>query len=156
MSAASPSFPEDNASRKGGRVLGVDYGERRTGLAMSDETACIAFPRTTLECTRADQAAAAVARYAAAEKAAKIVVGWPLDMSGGEGPRIAATKKFLEELRKRTELPVETWDERLSTKIAESVLIAAGTRREKRSAVVDKLAAQVILQSYLDAHGPMP
>lgn len=150
---SSPTLPEENGSRKGGRVLGVDYGGRRTGLAMSDEASCIAFPRTTLECTRADQAAAAVARYAAAEGAGKIVVGWPLDMSGGEGPRIAATRKFLDELRKRTELPVETWDERLSTKIAERVLIAAGTRREKRGTVVDKLAAQVILQSYLDAHG---
>jgi len=153
MAPASPIPPESAASRGSGRVLGVDYGERKTGLAMSDESQVIAFPRSTVESTRADQAAAAVARYAEAEKASKIVVGWPLDMSGGEGPRVAATRKFLDELRRRTELPIETWDERLSTKIAENVLIAAGTRREKRGAVVDKLAAQVILQSYLDAHG---
>ena len=140
----------------GGRLLGVDYGERRTGIAISDESRTIAFPRETLECPRVEQAAAAVARIAAGEHVAGIVVGWPLNMNGTEGPRTERTRVFMEETAKRTAIPLVRWDERLSTKVAEDVLIAAGTRRERRRQVVDKLAAQVILQNYLDAQGAAP
>ena len=133
------------------KVLGVDYGERRTGVAISDESRMIAFPRETLDCPRVEQAAAAVARLAEAEKIVEIVIGYPLNMDGSQGPRTARTDEFLAELAKRTAIPLRKWDERLSTKIAEAVLIEAGTRREKRRGVVDKLAAQVILQGYLDA-----
>ena len=133
-----------------GRLLGVDYGERRTGIAISDESRTIAFPRETLECPRPEQAAAAVARLAAAERVAGIVVGWPVNMNGTEGPRTERTRQFMDEVARRTEIPLYRWDERLSTKIAEDALIAAGTRRERRKQVVDKLAAQVILQGYLD------
>jgi len=136
------------------KVLGVDFGERRTGVAISDEARVIAFPRETLACPRLEQAAAAVARLAGAEKVTEIVVGYPLNMDGSKGPSVERTDIFLTELAKRTQIPLQKWDERLSTKIAESVLIEAGTRREKRRGVVDKLAAQVILQSYLDASGP--
>ena len=135
------------------KVLGVDFGERRTGVAISDDSRTIAFPRETLECPRVEQAAAAVARLAAAEQVGEIVVGYPVNMNGSEGPRTARTDEFLAELAKRTAVPLRKWDERLSTKIAEAVLIEAGTRREKRRGVVDKLAAQVILQGYLDAAG---
>lgn len=135
------------------RLLGVDFGDRRTGVAISDESRVIAFPRETLECPRVEQAAAAVARLAATEAVGKIVVGYPLNMNGSAGPRAERTDVFLAELAKRTSIPLKKWDERLSTKIAELVLIEAGTRREKRRGVVDKLAAQVILQSYLDSAG---
>jgi putative Holliday junction resolvase len=135
------------------KVLGVDFGERRTGVAISDAARVIAFPRETLDCPRLDQAAAAVVRIAVAEQVAEIVVGYPLNMNNTSGPRAARTDEFLAELAKRTAIPLKKWDERLSTKIAESVLIAAGTRREKRRGVVDKLAAQIILQGYLDATG---
>ncbi len=135
---------------RSGRLLGVDYGERRTGIAISDETRTIAFPRETLDCPRIEQAAAAVARIAEAEKVAGIVVGWPLNMDGSEGPRTARTRQFMEEVARRTAIPLERCDERLSTRIAEGALIEAGTRREKRRQVVDKLAAQVILQGHLD------
>jgi putative holliday junction resolvase len=82
------------------------------------------------------------------------VVGYPLNMNNSLGPRAVRTDEFLAELAKRTDIPLKKWDERLSTKIAESVLIEAGTRREKRRSVVDKLAAQIILQGYLDATTP--
>ncbi len=131
--------------------MGVDYGDRRTGIAVSDDSRVIAFPRQTLECPLLEQAAAAVARLAEAEAVAEIVVGLPLNMNGSTGPRAVRTETFMAELAKRTAIPVKRWDERLSTKTAESVLIEAGTRRAKRRSVVDKLAAQVILQSYLDA-----
>ena len=135
------------------KALGVDFGDRRTGVAISDDSRTIAFPRETLECPLVEQAAAAVARLAEAERAGEIVVGYPLNMNGTAGPRTARTDLFLAELAKRTTIPLKKWDERLSTKIAESVLIEAGTSREKRRGVVDKLAAQIILQSYLDATG---
>jgi len=135
------------------KVIGVDFGDRRTGVAVSDDSRIIAFPRETLECPLVEQAAAAVARLAESEGAGEIVVGYPLNMDGSSGLRTERTDRFLAELAKRTALPLRKWDERLSTKIAESVLIEAGTRRDKRRGVVDKLAAQVILQSYLDAAG---
>ena len=135
------------------KVLGVDFGDRRTGIAISDASRTIAFPRETLFCDHPEQAAAAVARLAAAEAVAEIVVGYPLNLNGTAGPRVARTDVFLAELAKRTALPLKKWDERLSTKIAEAVLIEAGTSRAKRRGVVDKLAAQVILQGYLDATG---
>ena len=138
------------------KVLGVDFGDRRTGIAISDASRTIAFPRETLDCPHVEQAAAAVARLAAAEQVGEIVVGYPVNMNGSEGPRTARTDEFLAELAKRTAVPLRKWDERLSTKIAEAVLIEAGTRREKRRGVVDKLAAQVILQGYLDAHAAPP
>ncbi len=136
-----------------GKVLGVDFGDRRTGVAVSDDSRTIAFPRETLECPRVEQAAAAVARLAAAEQVAEIVVGLPVNMDGSRGPRAARTEEFLAELARRTAVPLRRWDERLSTKVAEAVLIEAGTSRAKRRGVVDKLAAQVILQNYLDAAG---
>lgn len=135
------------------KALGVDFGDRRTGIAISDASRTIAFPRETLVCDHPEQAAAAVARLAAAEDVAEIVVGYPLNLNGTAGPRAARTDEFLAELAKRTALPLKKWDERLSTKIAEAVLIEAGTSRAKRRGVVDKLAAQVILQGYLDATG---
>ena len=135
------------------KILGVDFGDRRTGVAISDDSRVIAFPRETLHCSRTEQAAAAVARLAEAEGVAEIVVGYPLNMNSSQGPRTVRTDAFLAELAKRTALPLRKWDERLSTKIAEAVLIEAGTSREKRRGVVDKLAAQVILQSYLDTAG---
>ena len=138
------------------KILGVDYGERRTGVAVSDDSRTIAFPRETLECPHLEQAAAAVARLAEAERVAEIVVGYPLNMNGSAGARTARTDEFLAELAKRTAIPLRKWDERLSTKIAEDVLIEAGTSRQKRRGVVDKLAAQVILQGYLDAHAAPP
>lgn len=133
------------------KALGVDFGDRRTGVAISDESRTIAFPRETLDCPRVEQAAAAVARLAESEKAAEIVVGYPLNMNGSKGARADRTDEFLAELAKRTSIPLRKWDERLSTKIAEAVLIEAGTSRKKRRGVVDKLAAQVILQGYLDS-----
>jgi len=135
------------------KVLGVDFGDRRTGVAISDDSRVIAFPRETLECPRIEQAAAAVVRVAESEAVSDIVVGYPLNMNGTEGPRTQRTDQFMAELAKRSDIPLHKWDERLSSKIAEAVLIEAGTRRENRRGVVDKLAAQIILQSYLDATG---
>ena len=101
--------------------------------------------------TRSVAAVAAAARVAAAEGVGCIVVGYPINMDGTAGPRAARTDAFIAELGQRTEIRVVRWDERLSTRSVEAVLIAAGASRARRKGVVDKLAAQQILQSYLDA-----
>jgi putative Holliday junction resolvase len=136
-----------------GKMLGVDFGDRRTGVAVSDADGVIAFPRETLDCPLIEQAAAAVARLADAVGGAASGGGRPLNMVGARGRRPYRTRGFCAVGARRTAIPVKPWDERLSTRLAESVLIEAGTRREKRRGVVDKLAAQIILQSYLDAAG---
>ena len=140
-----------------GKIMGVDFGDRRTGIAVSDPAAVIAFPRGTIESPLLQHTAAEVARLAAAEPVDRIVVGHPLNMDGTPGPRAARTAEFTAELRARTPIPVESWDERLTSAVVERVLLDADTSRAKRRAVVDKLAAQQILQSWLDAHAaPLP
>ena len=91
------------------KVLGVDYGEQRTGVAISDDSRTIAFPRETLACPRVEQAAAAVARIAEAEPVAEIVVGYPLNMNGSLGARTTRTDEFMAELAKRTAIPLKKW-----------------------------------------------
>ena len=128
------------AGRGVSRVLGVDYGDRRTGVAVSDESGVIAFPRETLVCAQVAQAAAAVARVAAAEGVGCIVVGYPINMDGTAGAR-GATDAFIAELGQRTEIRVVRWDERLSTRSGGG-FNRGGASRARRKGVVDKLAAQ--------------
>jgi len=84
-------------------------------------------------------------------EAERIVVGLPFNMDGSEGASATASKAFAEKLAEKIGLPVDMWDERLSTKSAEAALIEAGTRREKRKGLIDKVAAQIMLQHYLDS-----
>ncbi len=85
-----------------------------------------------------------------------IVVGLPLNMDGSRGPAAEHVLRFVEQLRSRTDRTVDVWDERLSSRQAERVLIGADVRRSRRKGIMDQLAAQVVLQSYLEAHGPAP
>lgn len=133
------------------RILGVDYGEKRIGIASGDLELGIATPLQMVEVRNADQAVEAVKRVCAEKEAGKVVVGLPINMDGSEGPAATGALAFAARLRDVLSVPVETWDERLSTRIAESVLLDADVSRAKRRGVVDKLAAQVILQGYLDA-----
>jgi putative Holliday junction resolvase len=136
-----------------GRILGVDLGARRIGLALSDPTELIASPLRVVERSgdpRADrQAIVAAAR---AEDAATVVIGMPKEMSGRMGKAAAAAEAEVEALRALApDLTFEVVDERLTTVIAQRSLIEAGMTRRKRKGTVDKIAAAVILQSYLDA-----
>ena len=131
----------------GGRVLGVDFGTRRIGLALGDPTGTLASPYATLD---ARGGAAAVARACRETGAVRIVVGLPLRLDAGEGPAAEGARAFADELRRRVDVPVELWDERFSTVTAERALIEGGARRARRRNVIDRLAAQVILQHYLD------
>ncbi len=138
------------------RILGIDYGERRMGFAVSDEAEIIAMPLCVVAVLHPRQAAEEVARRVLEKQAGAVVVGLPLNMNGSRGPAAEAVAQFVERLRKMVSVPVTTWDERLSSKAAERILIDADVRRAKRKNVIDKLAAQIMLQCYLDAKGPRP
>ncbi len=133
-----------------GRILGVDYGTKRVGIAISDPLAMLATPLSVETVQSVDEAVAAVCRIARDRGVIKIVVGIPINMNGSSGPMALEAGKFVELLRAASGLPVESTDERLSTSLVERMLLDADVSRERRKEVRDKLAAQVILQGYLD------
>lgn len=137
---------------KRGRVLGVDYGDVRTGIAVSDEGRFLASGITTLRENGMVKTAERVAKEAAGRGVALIVVGIPRNMDGSYGPRAEVIRAFVGYLSERTEIPIELWDERLTTVEAHRILSASDVGGKRRRAVVDTLAAEIILQSYLDAH----
>lgn len=139
-------------SEKRGRVLGVDYGDVRTGIAISDETRFLASGIATLRENGMLKTADRVAAEAKSRSAVLIVVGLPRNMDGSEGPRAEVIRVFCGYLAERTEIPIELWDERLSTVEAHRILSESAVGGKRRRGVVDTLAAEIILQSYLDAH----
>ena len=133
------------------RILGLDYGEKRLGFALSDHTEMLATPLTVVTCRSEQEALVETVRLCKETGAERLVVGMPINMNGTRGPAAQNVDKFIRKLSKTLAIPIETWDERLSTKSATDVLIEAGTSRKRRKEVVDKLAAQIFLQNYLDA-----
>jgi putative Holliday junction resolvase len=137
-----------------GRILGVDYGRRRVGLALSDPTGMLASSLKTLNVEGPKQAVAGITAAAREAQAVEIVIGLPLNMDGSHGPMAQEAAEFARRLEAASGLPVKLWDERLTTGMAERVLLDADLSRERRKAVRDKLAAQLILQGYLDSRQP--
>lgn len=138
-----------------GRVMAVDPGEKRLGLAISDPTATIANPLTVLAHVSRAVDAAGIAQLAREQGAVLIVIGQALDWDGGPTPSSRHAARLAEALRGQTDTPVVLWDESGSTREARSARIAMGANRRKRQGHLDEIAATVILQSYLDAQsGP--
>jgi putative pre-16S rRNA nuclease len=137
-----------------GRLLGVDFGAVRVGLAVCDPDRIVASALETY--TRKSDAADAAyfSALAAREKAVGFVVGLPISLSGVEGPKAKEAREFGAWLSAATGLPVEFFDERFTTAAAEDTLRDAKVRADKRIGKRDRLAAQIILQSYLDAGCP--
>jgi putative Holliday junction resolvase len=133
-----------------GRILAVDPGSRRVGLAISDPTGTIASPLATVPAEPADSLPHRLARVARDQEAERVVVGLPRNMDGTRGRAAAAAQRLAGRLRVATGLPVETADERLTTVAAERSLISSGARRATRQQVVDQVAATLLLQGYLD------
>jgi putative Holliday junction resolvase len=131
------------------RVLAVDWGERRIGLAVSDPQGLIATGLDTLEVTGADQAAARVAEVAREHEVERVVVGLPLLMSGERGEAAESAERFAALLGRRSGLPVETYDERLTTALSQRRLRETGVRTGHARARVDQGAAIALLESYL-------
>jgi putative Holliday junction resolvase len=134
-----------------GRILGIDYGTKRMGIAISDAMAMLATPVSVEAVRSMDEAVAVACRIARERGVEKLVVGIPINMNGTNGPMALEALQFIEKLRAASGLPVDTTDERLSTSLVERMLLDADVSRERRKEVRDKLAAQVILQGYLDA-----
>ena len=135
------------------RILGLDFGSKTVGVAVSDGLLLTAQGVETIE--REDEnklrkTCARIEELIAEYEVTEIVLGLPKNMNNTEGERVEKTKAFGEMLERRTGLPVHYWDERLTTVAAEQILMESGVRRENRKAVIDKVAAGLILQGYLD------
>jgi putative Holliday junction resolvase len=137
-----------------GRVLGVDYGERRVGLAVSDTERRVAVPLAIYERRDGPRDGAYFRQVVTEHEITGIVVGLPVHMSGDEGDAARSARAFGTWLRRATKVPVVYWDERLSTAQAQSVMRVAGLKYKQRRDRVDKVAAQIFLQSYLDTGCP--
>lgn len=133
------------------RILGLDHGDRRIGVAISDELGITAQPLLTIYRTNRRNDMRSLARIIRRHGCNTIVVGLPLHMSGDTGPRAVAAMEFASVLRAELKLPVVLWDERLSTAEAHRHLDAAGRPANTRKQVIDQVAAVLILQGYLDA-----
>ena len=134
------------------KILGVDFGDTRTGLAVSDALGMLANGIGYVNSTWMPKTAELVAEKAKELGVAKIVVGLPVNMNGTIGPRAEHAKEFAALLGEATGLPVEMFDERCSTMAAHQILNITDTRGKKRKAAVDTLSAQIILQNNLDSH----
>jgi len=132
-----------------GRVLALDFGTRRVGVAVSDPLGISAQPHSVLD-GAAPGLMGDVGRLAAELGAERIVVGLPLSLDGSEGPAAAMARRFAAEVAAATGLPVELLDERFTTVSADRVLVEAGLPERRRRQVRDRVAAAVLLQSYLD------
>jgi putative holliday junction resolvase len=133
------------------RVLAVDLGTRRIGIALSDPTRSVAMPLDTLIHRERSEDLAAIAALARSHEARRIVVGWPRNMDGTSGPAAKHAEAFAEALRRLVPMPVDLWDERLSTAAAERALRETSVRRDRRRVIRDQVAAALILESYLAA-----
>jgi putative Holliday junction resolvase len=137
---------------RGRRLIGLDVGERRIGVAVSDERRVVALPDCVIERRGVDEDIRALSDIARERDGERFIVGLPLRLDGSRGVEADAVVQFARRLAERSGIPVEMSDERLSTKQAERHLIKGGVRRRRRREIVDKIAAQIILQSYIDAH----
>jgi putative Holliday junction resolvase len=134
------------------RILAIDPGEKRIGLAVSDPSGTIANPLTVIQHISRPLDAGAIAQLAGEQQAGLIVVGQALDDEGQPTPEGRRAARLAEAIRSQTDIPVVLWDESGSTQAARAARIAMGASRRKRGGHLDELAATYILQSYLDSH----
>ena len=134
-----------------GRIIGLDTGSRRIGVAVSDALGFTAQARGVIERTSLKKDLNEIKEWVSNEEAVKIVVGLPVNMNGSLGPQAKAALAFKELIQGELSVPVVTWDERLTSRAAEGILLEGDLSRAKRKAKIDSLAAQVMLQSYLES-----
>jgi len=129
------------------RILGLDIGTKRIGVAITDELGIIAQPLETVDSVNIQRIMDLIEEY----KVGELVVGLPLNMDGSQGPKAKEVIALVDSIKKKLSIPVKMWDERLTTVEVERHLIGADVSRKKRKKSIDKLAAQLILRSYLDS-----
>lgn len=132
------------------RIMGLDLGDKTIGVAVSDEMGWTAQGIETIKRTILEEDLEKLQTIITQYQVEEIVVGLPKNMNGSIGPRGELSKTFSEILKDRFSLPVQLWDERLTTMAAEKMLVAADVSRKKRKQVIDKMAAVMILQGYLE------
>ncbi len=135
---------------KKGRILCLDVGEKRIGIAISDPDMSIAFPHKVLNRTSLEKDLRAISDVIEEKKAVKLVVGHPISLSGGKSQQTLLVEEFTEEIKKEIGIETILWDERLSTSEADKSLSSMGTESRKRRGKIDAIAASLILQNYLD------
>ncbi len=135
------------------RIMAVDPGEKRIGIAISDPSSTIASPLTVVAHSSRPKDAASIANLAKVHQAGLIVIGKSLDEEGLPTPQSRRAERLARAIQQYCDLPVTLWDESFSTQEARQARIAMGLKRSKRSGHLDELAATVILQSYLDVKG---
>lgn len=140
----------EQIAQTSGKLLGVDFGDTRTGIAVSDPSGLLASGIGYVSPGGIEKTADAVAQVAREQRVVGIVVGLPLNMDGSEGARAARCRKFAYLLSERLSLPVAMFDERMTTMTASRYLNETNTRGKKRKTVIDTLSAQIILQNCLD------
>jgi putative holliday junction resolvase len=133
------------------RVLAIDHGAKRIGLALSDELGMVALPLETFPAEPLSALLERLKELITEKQVELVLVGMPRNMDGSYGPAATKTQQFVTVLREAIDIPVQTWDERLTTMQANRLLIQADVRRDKRKQKVDKIAAAILLQSYLDS-----
>jgi putative Holliday junction resolvase len=136
------------------RVLALDHGTKRIGVAISDELKLIAQPLEYIPAQPAAEVIRRINELIEQKQVERILVGLPRNMDGTYGPAAAKVQDFVVALRAAVGVPIQTWDERLTSVQANRSLLEANVRRDKRKEKVDKTAAALLLQSYLDAESP--
>jgi putative holliday junction resolvase len=152
VTAASTIAIEDLPPHLGrdARLLGLDVGTKTIGMALSDVTRSVATPFDTIGRTKFTADAKTIRQVVEKNQVGALVIGFPLNLDGSEGPRAQSTRAFASNLAAHVEVPMVFWDERLSTAAVERHLIVADASRKRRAEVVDRMAAAYILQGALD------
>jgi len=133
------------------RILGLDVGGKRIGLAVSDPGEIVSEPLGVVEYTKEEEFFSKLIPLLKEKEIGEIIVGFPLNLDGSLSCQSEKVLAFIEKLKEKVSLPIKKWDERFTTKIATDLLIKADISRRKRKKLVDKISAAVILQSYLDS-----
>lgn len=133
------------------RILGLDPGSKRVGVAISDELKMIAQPVEFIPAAPFDELEKRIVQFVEEQDVETIIVGMPRNMDGSYGPAAEKSKAFMEKLRAIVSVPIREWDERLTSTQANRILIDGNVSRAKRKEKVDKMAAAILLQSFLDA-----
>ena len=134
----------------GRRILALDYGTKRIGVALSDELGWTAQPLETIARKSLDADVARIRELVRRHEVKEIVIGMPVQLDGHAGPAAQSARQFQEVVQTAAGVPVIAWDERLTTKAAEQMLIEADVSRKKRKGAVDRIAAALLLKSYLE------
>lgn len=135
------------------RILALDHGTVRIGVALSDELKMIASPLEYIPAEPFGDFLSRLKQLLSDKEVEQIIIGMPRNMDGSYGPAAEKVREFIEKLRDEVTIPIRTWDERLTSSQANRILIQGNVRRDKRKETVDKMAAAILLQSYLDATG---